>query len=494
MPTRVLALSTVALGCLIVGAKVVAFAQEVVLPTILRPTAGEIIDGPDPYKPRRPPPKLSQLPRSQRTPPVAAQRPVRPAAPGLEATRRVEPNALRRSAAPPLTALPISSFKPRPEIDPYAPVGVQAGGFTLRPAFDIDGGYDTNPNRRPGAVKSSSFVKPGAELRVDSDWSAHSFNGLLRGSYAAYQNAPEANRPDLEARGSLKLDLNRSTNIQADARFKLDTQSPLSTNLPFVTSARPLTYKYGASLGVNHMINRLTVGLRGDLDRTTYDDAKLPTGATVRQGDRNLTQYGAALRLGYELAPGFKPFVEGKVDQRRHDERIDFAGYRRDSNGVSLRAGTSIEMTRTLTGEISAGYEWRKYEDARLRDLRGVVGDASLIWSVSPLTTIGLRATTTIDEATSPGVSGAITRKATVEVAHALLRNLTITGAASYQRADYKGSSLREDAMSGTVKVEYKLSRSMSVRAGFTHERLKSSVVGGDYTANVISAGLRLQY
>lgn len=493
MPTRVLALGTVALGCLVVGSKFVAFAQEVVLPSILRPTAGEIIDGPDPYKPRRPPPKLTPLPRTQKTP-AAAQKQIRPAAPNLEATRKVEPNALRRSSAPSLTAMPLSTYKPRPDIDPYAPVGIQAGNFTLRPAFDLDAGYDSNPNRRPGAVKGSSFVKPGIDLRVDSNWAAHSFNGSLRGSYAAYQNVPEANRPDLEAKGALKFDLNRSTNIQADARFKIDTQSPLSTNLPFVTSERPLTYKYGASLGVNHTINRLTIGLRGDVDRTTYDDAKLPGGTTVRQGDRNLTQYGAALRLGYELTPGLKPFVEAKVDQRKHDERVDFSGYRRDSSGVSIRAGTSVEITRTLTGEISAGYEWRKYEDVRLRDLRGVVGDASLIWSVSPLTTIGLRATTTIDEATSPGVSGAITRKATVEIAHALLRNLTITGAASYSRADYKGSALREDAMSGSIKLDYKLSRTMSVRAGFTHERLKSSVAGGDYTANVISAGLRLQY
>lgn len=493
-PTRVLALGTVALGCLVIGSKVVAFAQDVVLPSILRPSSNEIIDGPDPYKPRRPPPKLSTLPRTQRAPAVAAQKQVRPGAPGLEATRKVEPNALRRTSAPALTPVPPSTYKPKPDIDPYGQTGLQAGAFTLRPALEIDSGFDTNPNRRPGAVKGSSFVKPGIELRADSNWSAHSFNGLLRGSYAAYQNVPEANRPDLEAKGSLKFDLNHSTNIQADARFKIDTQSPMSTNLPFVTSARPLTYKYGASLGVNHTINRLTIGLRGDIDRTTFDDAKLPGGTTVKQGDRNLTQYGAALRLGYEVTPGFKPFVEVKADTRRHDQSVDNSGYRRDSNGVSVRAGTSIEVTRTLTGEVSAGYEWRKYEDARLRDLRGVVGDASLIWSVTPLTTIGLRASTAMDETSSPGVSGAITRRATVEIAHALLRNLTITGAATYQRADYKGSSLREDSMIGSVKLDYKLSRTMSVRAGFTHERLKSSVTGADYTANVLSAGLRLQY
>ena len=493
-PYRVLAYSAVGLGCLVIGSKVVAFAQEVVLPTILRTTTGETLDGPDPYKPRRVAPKPNTLPRTQRTPAVAAQRQTRPGAPGLEATRKVEPNALRRTSAPPLTAMVPSPFRARPEVDPYAPIGIQAGALTLRPAVDVDGGYDSNPNRRPGAVKGSTFIRPGAELRVNSNWSTHAFDGLLRGSYTAYNDVPAANRPDLEARGSLRLDLNRSTQIQADARFRLDTQSPMSTNLPFVTSARPLTYKYGASLGVNHTINRLTIGLRGDVDRTTYDDATLPGGGTVRQGDRNFTQYGAALRLGYELTPGFKPFVEAKADTRVHDQRIDNAGYRRDSNGMSLRAGTSIEMTRTLTGEIAAGYEWRKYEDARLRDLRGVVGDASLIWSVTPLTTIGLRASTTMDETSAPGVSGAITRKATVEVAHALLRNLTITGAASFQRSDYKGSALREEAVTGSVKLDYKLSRTMQVRAGFTHERLKSSAAGADYTANIFSAGLRLQY
>ncbi|MGL4497039.1 MAG: outer membrane beta-barrel protein [Beijerinckiaceae bacterium] len=495
-PTRALAFGAVGIGCVLAGAKVVAFAQEVVLPTIMRPTVtGETIDGPDPR--RRP--RLRQaegtLPRTQRQAISPTRRNPHANALPLEATRKVEPNALRRTSAPSLTPPPpLPAPRRRPDADPYAPLGFNVGSMVLRPALDLDGGYDSNPNRQPGAVKGSTFVRPGVELRANSNWSTHSFDGLLRGSYTAYQNAPSANRPELEARGTLRLDLNQSTNIQTDVRARIGTQSPLSTNLPFSTSERPLTYQYGASLGVNHTINRLTIGLRGDVDRSTFDDAKGASGTTIQQGDRNQTQYAAALRLTYEMTPGLKPFVEVKADTRRRDQSVDAAGYRRDSMGISAKAGAALEVSRTLVGEVAVGYEARKYEDARLRDLRGVIGEASLIWSVSPLTTIGLRATTTLDEATSAGVTGAITRKATMEVAHALLRNLTITGAASVQRADYKGSSLHEESLSGSVRMEYKLNRSLSVRAGFTHERLKSSAPGADYTANMFSAGLRLQY
>jgi hypothetical protein len=41
------------------------------------------------------------------------------------------------------------------------------------------------------------------------------------------------------------------------------------------------------------------------------------------------------------------------------------------------------------------------------------------------------------------------------------------------------------------ARLEYKLTRSVAVRASFIHERLKSTAPGSDYTANTYLLGLR---
>jgi hypothetical protein len=158
-----------------------------------------------------------------------------------------------------------------------------------------------------------------------------------------------------------------------------------------------------------------------------------------------------------------------------------------------VKAGSTFEITRTLVGEASAGVQTRCYDDARLRDLRGPLVDAALIWSATPLTTVRLRAQSTIEESTLAYSSGALTQRATVEVQHDLWRNLSLIGALTVGETDYRGVYLREKGLTASVKVEYKLTRAVVLRASFTHERLKSTTPGSDYTANVFLVGLRFQ-
>ena len=109
------------------------------------------------------------------------------------------------------------------------------------------------------------------------------------------------------------------------------------------------------------------------------------------------------------------------------------------------RVGSTFEISRQLTGEISGGYQDRNYEDARLKNLRGFVGDAAMLWSPTPLTTVTLRGTAELGDTTIAGSSGTTARRATLEIAHALRRNLIVTGFTNFGRTDYDGQGLRED-------------------------------------------------
>lgn len=409
-------------------------------------------------------------------------------------TNRLEPEPLRRYGAPPLTPPPEPPRRKRVEDDPFAAVGLRAGNMIWYPAAEVETGYDTNPNRIAGTKKGSPLVKPMGEMRWQSDWLNHSMDGHLRGTYYNYTNVDGANRPEVDGRSNFRLDVTRDTTFLAETRLHVDTQSPQTANFQVTPAERPLVTQFGGTLAANQNFGRFTLGLRGTVDRYIYENAKLPDGTISIQSDRNMNQYGTALRLSYEALPGVKPFVEARLDTRVYDQEIDQQGLRRSSVGTGGRVGTSFELTRTLTGEVSAGPEVRRYEDDQLKELRGIVGDASLIWNASALTTVTLRGASSLDETTVTNSNGVVSRRASLEINHALFRDLTISAVGSFNRSDYRGTTIVEDTMSGTLRLDYKLTRSLAVTGSFTHERFHTtSQSGGDYTANVFLVGLRLQ-
>jgi hypothetical protein len=147
-----------------------------------------------------------------------------------------------------------------------------------------------------------------------------------------------------------------------------------------------------------------------------------------------------------------------------------------------------------LTGEVSAGYGGRTYEDARLKDITSPVFNGSLAYAATPLTTISFRAATSFDETTVAGASGTNSRSVTLEVSHALMRNLSVTGALSYLATDYVGVPIRENTLAETVKAEYHLTRNLAATASYNHERLNSTLAGASFGQNVFLVGLRLQH
>ena len=420
-------------------------------------------------------------------------------APSTARQARVEPprgQMPARNAPPTVASIPQIPAKRRPKVDenPYAPIGVPLGSLRLVPYVDIVPGYDSNPDRAPGAHKGSTTLRGEVGASWLSNWSVHELKGDFKAGYSKYFSTPLADRPDAAAKTSLRLDVTRDTTLDFELRGNLDTQRPGSTELTATSiRSRPLVITTGATAGAARKFGDFEVSLRGAIDRTSYEDATLVNGTTLALSDNSFNAYGLRLRAGYQITPGVTPFVEASVDARRRDVAVDGSGFARDSNGVALKAGTSFELTRTLTGEVSAGYAERKYQDSRLPTLAGATFDAALVWTASPLTTVTLRGATTLSETTVANASGAVNRTVALDISHALMRNLTLGAVGTIGVNNYQGISLRETTLTGGVKAEYALNRSVSVRGSFTHERLQSTAPGADYTANVFLLGLKLQ-
>lgn len=400
---------------------------------------------------------------------------------------------------PNVAAPPPIPVKHRPPVDdkPFDPIGVRLGDMTLLPTIEEDGGYASNPSQLSGPVKGSAYESTQAGLSFQSDWARDELKGSLIGGYTDYFDAHQANAPNASGTVDGRLDVSRDLSIDSEGRFNLATQTPGSVTLPtgivLSGNARPLIETYGATLGGAQKFGDLTLSLHGTLDRTDYQNATLAGGSLIDLASDDFTAWGLRARAAYQISPVISPFIETVIDTRRYDAPVDFTGFARNSDGALARAGATLALTGQLTGEASFGYGERQYRDARLPDLRAPLIDASLIWTATPLTTLTLKTSTALADTTNAGDSGAVSRSYTIDLSHALLRNLTLGATAGFATDVYAGAPLHDSSLSFGAHADYNITRDIVLRASANHTQFVSSAPGSNYIANVFMLGLRLQ-
>jgi hypothetical protein len=435
---------------------------------------------------------------AEKSPPPAAKKTKQPTKTAAKVVTAPRAPALiaREQAKEQLNTLPntVVPLRRRPVIeeDPFAPLGIHTGAFIVRPAIETSGGYDTNPARVKDG-RGSTFITVAPELAVRSDWERHGLAIDLRGSHTWYQSTPEQDRPSLDARAVGRIDVTERTRAELEGHYVVGTDNPGSPNIQAGLAELPLFHTIGGSATVAHRFNRLELALRGTVDHTEYDESHLTDGTVVSNAGRNFDQYGGQFRAAYELTPGIKPFAQVDVDTRVYARPIDAGGVPRDSDGISGRLGTSFELSRLLTGEIAVGYIVRDYKDPALRDLGGLLVDASLVWRATGLTTVAFSAKTTANESTLVDVSGVLSRDFTLQVDHLFRRWLLGTVKLGYGLDDYVGSSREDERYTASAALTYKLNRAWWAKGELRQEWRTSNVEGQDYAATIAMVGLRWQ-
>jgi hypothetical protein len=414
-----------------------------------------------------------------------------------------------KTPIPPSMAGTVPGQPPRKRLkvddDPFGAVGDYAGGFLVKSAVELSGGYDTNPGRL-ATPKGSPFYVVAPEFLAVSDWERHALVADLRGSFTGYGNqlpssidggispAPtNLDRPDFTGHVDGRLDVSRDTHITSEVRLRVSTDNPGSPNIQAGLAKYPIYTTLGGTFGVDQNFNRLEIAAGGTIDRTVYTDSKLTDGTTSSNDDRNFTQVGGIGRVSYELTPAVKPFVEVEGDSRTHDLQFDRFGYQRDSSGGYAKGGTSFEFSRLLSGEISVGWAARDYVDPRLDRLQGLLVASSLTWTATPLTTAKFYSTTSIDETTLPGTSGVLTHTYTVEADHDFRRWLTGIGKFTWGSLDYQGDGRFDRFYSAEADVIYKMTRSLWIKGSLRRDWLDSNIAGNSTASTVVMLGVRVQ-
>jgi hypothetical protein len=414
-----------------------------------------------------------------------------------------------KAPIPPAMAGTVIGQPPRKRLklddDPFGAVGDYAGSFLIKSAVELSGGYDTNPGRI-APPQGSPFYVVAPEFLAVSNWERHALVADLRGSFTGYGNtfpppadgtissAPtNVDRPNFTGHIDGRLDVTEDTRLLGQARLLVSTDNPGSPNVQAGLARYPIYTTLGGTFGVDQSFNRLQLSGGATVDRTVYQNSLLTDGTSTTNDDRNFNQFGGVGRVSYDLLPGVKPFAEIEGDTREHDQLVDRNGYERNSDGGFVKAGSSFELSRILTGEASIGWASRTYQDPRLLPLQGLLTSASLVWAATPLTTAKFFATTSIDETTVPGVSGVLTHIYTVEADHDFRRWLTAIGKFTWGTQAYQGDTRFDRIYSISGDLIYKMTRNLWVKGTLRRDILDSNIIGSSSASTIVMLGVRLQ-
>lgn len=386
----------------------------------------------------------------------------------------------------------IEGSAPRPDDDPFAPVGISMGTFILRPSVEEGITASSNADASPGG-KSGVLSETTLRLNATSDWALNSATIDAYGTFRKSLSGQDIH--DLRGRidGALNLDLDNDWRATATLGYEAAPESASSPVVIQNTTSRPLHQAIDGSLGIEKDVGKVRLGLTGAVERDIYGDADLQGGGTLSQKDRNATLYTAKLRGGYEISPALTPFVETEVGRRVYDEKADASGYERSANRLGVRAGTEIDLGEKLNGEVSAGWIREALDDDRLPSVSGASVDANLKWSPERGTTVGLNGTTTVEGTTTPGESGSILYSGRLSVDRQIRADLTANATLGADWRDYSGSEGHDQILSAEAGLTWWLNRYAGITTRARYEKQTSNLAGRDYDATSVFLGLKVQ-
>ena len=357
---------------------------------------------------------------------------------------------------------------------PFAPVGMKSGSWVIFPIVETGANATTNVYRSSNAKPDLIFDVRPTVLAV-SDWQRHALQFKATALGSAYERFSTENDRAyaFEARG--RLDITRHANIEVLASHSLDQESRFST-FAATDAAKRTPYTTDKLAAVfNQRIGQVSLQLRNSVTGTTYQSVPAYDGSLIDNTDRDLVARDVAVRAAWNFSPALAAFAETAANSQTY-RAVPTDGIGRNSTGERVKAGLSFGSTSQIwRGEIATGYGHQHASDGRLQDADGALLDASLTWRPTQITSVLFNARTDFVTSTVAGQGNAVQRAAGVELRHAFLRQLNGIASVSYQETDYQGLPLIERQTTGTLGLEYYLTRSTTLLSSYQHTVVTST-------------------
>ena len=355
--------------------------------------------------------------------------------------------------------------RPKPELDP---LGVRAGSFLIFPKVELGTAYDDNvfATDKDAVIQVNGQTLKAKErgdflfqilptITAQSDFSRHQLRFSTGADVGRYVDQTSENYIDYFVTGAGRFDISGDSSLRANAAYRQlhedrgDPDSPTSASEPIEFT------RTNAELAYQQRFNRVTGRIGIGAENENYDDVASITGATLDQDNRDRWAYSATGQVGYDLYPGYQPFVRFTYTRTEYDTGV----VKPNSDNYEAVVGTTLDLTNLLTGEIFVGYLSRTYDAEQFNNFSGLAYGLKLDYAVTQLTSITGDISRGVEEGfgVTPNPRDRTTFQLTVN--HELLRNLVLSARGEYQMDDYQNTNQQDDFYLLQAGATYNINR-----------------------------------
>lgn len=371
------------------------------------------------------------------------------------------------------------------------------------PSVGLDETYNSNVYVTQTGAKSDFFTSLRPALDIASDWNNNALNFHADGEIRRYAQQVSENESNFNVASNGRLDIQRDVYLTGGLGYQIAHEDRTSPNS--VTGEKsPTLYQLATGdIGFVHETGKIGFRVNADLNGYGYNNNITSTGVAIPESYRDRVEYYLTPRVSYEFIPGYSAFIKAPVNYRDYDTQRDPTGFKQNSHGYEVDAGTAIGLGQIVNGEVYVGYFQQDYDAAGNINMTGVrFGNnpsgvdfgGNVLWNVTAIDSIRGAVARSVQETTLRPASSEVESDASVTGEHELLRNVILTANLTYSNQDFQGVTRTDNIYSGGLGGRYLINKNLSAGLNASYSDRNSNVSGQSYRQTIVLANLRLQY
>ncbi|MFW2831108.1 outer membrane beta-barrel protein [Sphingomonas sp. ID0503] len=381
--------------------------------------------------------------------------------------------------------------RPRPD---YDALGIRAGGFMLYPRVEAGIGGSDNVYLSEGKKTGDLYGIVSPSLRAQSNWSRHSLSASAAGGFRRFFDETPRNEDTWRGSVRTRLDIGTAMTLSVEGQAGRVFETPFSGEVDANIAALS-KYDYAtASVRGQYSLGRTRLSLGYTRDDYSFRPIKFTDGTRFSQASRDRTIDNVTGQVDFALSPSASVYAKLNYENITYDVPLAAGIPKRSSQGYRAIGGLSVDLASFLRGTIGLGYTVRDFKSEAYDAVRGLSAEAEVEYFYSDLTTVTLRASRKIEDATLFSNSAFFDTRGGVRVDHELLRNLILNLGGEYSHQSYKGVDRTNDIYRISGGGKYLVSRSAFLSAAGTYSNRKSEDVLGRDTLGELRGEVTLTF
>lgn len=338
----------------------------------------------------------------------------------------------------------------------YEAVGIRAGSWMYYPSMTLGTLYDSNVFASNTNERGDVALLVAPMLRAQTLWERHEIALQASARSYFYSQNPGLNQTNASFIGRSRLDITHDRAILT--RFEMARRNvDVGTVTSPAGAVEPTPYNlFSGDVAYRQEFNRLTASVGGRVRSYDFQSTRAQDGTIINQDSRDGPIYAAHGRIDYAYSPtlGFFGAMEGNRRDLQGTPTQSLA-----SSGYRMLAGTTIQLSRLIVGEIGLGYESQRFDSSQIGTVSGPAYRALLVWRPTRTVDVWFGAEEFVTQVSETSASAVKANAVQVGVDYELLRNAVLSVSGMYENDKFFGQPRDDDVYVTRARLKYQPNR-----------------------------------